>query len=82
MGSALLDIKDEVAYPDPVYVKTIAAWPLGPEIDHKLWEYGILDVGKPLVLNLNAIDPGRLFSETQLEFSAQEDEIKLFPFCV
>ena len=57
-----------------MYVKIICT--LFP-LFHKLWEYGILVVGKPFVLNLNKVVVGE--TKPQSEFNCHEEDIKLFP---
>ena len=67
---------EPVVYPEPVYCSTKDEKLL---LYHKLWEYGMDDVGKPSVLNLNSNVEGTLFGEFQSMSVFQEDEIKLLP---
>jgi len=57
-----------------VYVKVRAEL---ESLYHKLWEYGIFDVGKPLVLNLKASVEGTSSGEFQSVFKSQGVVIKL-----
>ena len=57
-----------------MYFKVIADVPPPLFKDHKLWENGILEVGKPFVLNLNSKVAGTLSGAPQTELSPQEDE--------
>jgi hypothetical protein len=47
-------------------------------LNHKLWEYGIDDVGKPSVLNLNAKVAGTLSGEFQFGFNFQSEKLSYF----
>ena len=52
----------------------MAAFPPPLFKDHKLWENGMLEVGRPFVLNLNSKVAGTLSGDPQVELRAQDEE--------